>query len=60
MAAAGLWDKEDLQKMERRILRRARCLPRDVKGQTITKLVQIRSPVDTIIKRASSIQRELR
>lgn len=60
MRAAGVWNKHDVERLERIIFRKAHCVPNDIKAQTLTNLVAHTSATETIERRAQKILLEIR
>lgn len=59
MRATGLWDRQDIQGLERRIYKKAHCVPNDIKAQTLMNLVAHSSACNSIEKRARHIIMDL-
>ena len=53
MVSSGIWNREHIRKIEERLYREAFLLPRDIKGNIITNLVQDISPAWKTIERLS-------
>jgi len=59
MTAAGLWNKEELERAERKVYKKAHCVPNDIKTQTLINLVAHRSAVGCLLRRPKALHEEV-